>query len=170
MRTVSVETTFPAPIETVFDLITDHANYSQFRVIQHSELLRPGKLEPNGVGALRRVYSRPLRFEEEITAFERPTRMDYLIRRVNAPLRHQGGSMLLERSSDGTRVTWTSTFEFTTPGIGGLLTSAIVPVVSFGFRSILRDVERLLADRSADVGDPRGASAARSPDPEEIAR
>ena len=30
---------------------------------------------------------------EEITAFERPTRMDYLIRKVNLPLEHDGGTI-----------------------------------------------------------------------------
>jgi uncharacterized protein YndB with AHSA1/START domain len=164
MRTVQVETTIPAPIERVFDLVTDHANYSQFRGIQHSELLRSGELEPNGVGALRRIHSRPLRFEEEITRFERPTRMDYLIRRVNASLNHQGGSMLLEQRDGATHITWTSTFEFKPRVIGGLLTSVAVPLVRFSFRSVLRDVGRLLAD----IGVPE--SAGRSGEPADLRR
>jgi uncharacterized protein YndB with AHSA1/START domain len=162
MRTVNVETTIPAPIEAVFDLVTDHANYSRFRSIQHSELLRPGELEPNGVGALRRIHSRPLRFEEEITAFERPTRMDYLIRKVNAPLNHQGGSMVLEQRDGATHITWTSTFEFTPRVIGGLVTRVAAPLVSFSFRSVLRDVERLLADPGAYESLARSGDPARS--------
>lgn len=163
MRTVQVERTVPAPIEQAFDLVTDHANYSRFRSIQHSELVRQGELEPNGVGALRRVHSWPLRFEEEITAFERPTRMDYLIRKVNVPINHQGGSMLLEERDGATQITWTSTFEFTPRVIGGLMTAVAVSVVSYSFRSVLRDAERLLGERAAMDGQTK------SPEPEEIA-
>ena len=90
MATVNVERTIPAPIEAVFDVISDHAGYSRFPGIQSSELVREGEAEPNGLGALRRIRSRPLRFEEEITRFERPSRMDYLIVDVNAPIGMRG--------------------------------------------------------------------------------
>ena len=64
--------------------------------INGSELLREGEPPPNGVGALRRVKVRPLSFEEEITAYERPTRLDYLIVKLNVPLEHDGGAITLD--------------------------------------------------------------------------
>ena len=143
MATIRIEKTIPAPIERVFDVISDHAGYSRFPGIQSSELVREGETEPNGLGALRRIRSRPLTFEEEVTRFERPTRMDYLILDVNAPIRHEGGSMVLSEEGTGTRVVWTSTFEYTVPVIGGTLGAITVPYISRRFRRVLGEVERL---------------------------
>jgi uncharacterized protein YndB with AHSA1/START domain len=163
MRTAHVQRTIPAPIEDVFEAISDHEGYSRFRIIQRSELLREGKEERNGLGALRRVTSRPLHFEEEVTAFERPARMDYLIRKVNAPFAHEGGTMLLTETPAGTQVDWKSTFAFTIPVVGGLLTRAMIPIVNIGFASALRDVERLLAGRASGAPSEDRAGAAQAP-------
>lgn len=145
MRTAHVQRTIPAPIDAVFEAISDHARYSRFRGIQRSELLREGSPDPNGLGALRRIHSRPLRFDEEITVFEPPARMDYVIREVNFPFAHEGGSMVLDERPGGTHVDWTSTFGFPIRGLGTPLLLAMVPVANFAFASILRDVDRLLA-------------------------
>lgn len=150
MRTIRVEKTIKAPIEQVFGLLTDHANYKQFRGIRDSELLREGDPAPNGVGALRRVDVGPLRFQEEITHYEPPVRMDYLIRNINAPLEHEGGSIRLEPTAEGTRAVWTSTFEVSTRGVGGLLTSVAATPIRRGFTRVLTDTDRLLTSRQAD--------------------
>lgn len=144
--TVRVERTLGVPIDRVFDLITDHAGYSRFRGVQRAELLREGETERNGVGALRRAHSRPLWFEEEIVVFERPTRIDYVIRRTNAPMHHEGASMVLEESGSGTRVVWTTTLEMTTPVLGQAAGAAMAPVLRRRLRGVLTDVERLAAE------------------------
>jgi uncharacterized protein YndB with AHSA1/START domain len=146
LPTVRVEQTLRAPIDRVFDLISDHAGYSRFSGVQRSELLREGETERNGVGALRRAHSRPLWFEEEILVFERPTRMDYVIRRTNAPIHHQGASMLLEETGSDTRVVWTTMTEITTPVIGRAAGAAMAPVLRRRLRGVLTDVERLAAE------------------------
>jgi uncharacterized protein YndB with AHSA1/START domain len=148
MRTVRVEKTIQAPIEQVFDLLTDHANYKQFRGIRDSELLREGEPAPNGVGALRRVDVGRLRFEEEITHYESPVRMDYLIRRINAPLEHEGGSIRLEPTDQGTRAEWTSTFRVTARGVGGLVTGVAATSIRRGFTRVLDDTDRILTSPS----------------------
>lgn len=145
MSTVRVEKTIAQPIERVFEVISDHAGYSRFPGIQHSELVGEGETERNGVGAVRRIHSRPLRFEEVVTAFERPARMDYLIREVNAPIKHLGGSMVLSEQGSGTRIVWTSSFQYTVRGVGGALGAVTVPVVRRAFRRVLDEVERLAA-------------------------
>jgi uncharacterized protein YndB with AHSA1/START domain len=143
VATVRVERTLQAPVDRVFDLLTDHAGYSRFDSIQGSVLLRAGKSERNGVGALRWIYSRPFWFEEEVLAFERPRRMDYVIRRTNGPIRHEGGSIALEENGSGTQVVWTSTLEVTTPVLGRVVDSAAGAALGRGFDSVLDDVQRL---------------------------
>jgi len=128
-----------APVEGVFEAMSDHGRYDRFRPISASELVREGAPDRNGLGALRRLRAGFLRFDEEITAFERPSRLDYLIRDVNIPLEHDGGSIRFEPTASGTRVLWTSTFRITTPVVGG----ALGPVFGFGLK---RSFTRMLED------------------------
>ena len=107
--------------------------------------MKEGDPAPNGVGAFRRLKLRPLRFEEEITAFERPSRMDYLIVDVNAPIQHQGASIRLSEADGGTTVVWSSTLRVPMPLIGGIQERLWSLAIGRGFRRMLEDVERLLA-------------------------
>jgi uncharacterized protein YndB with AHSA1/START domain len=146
MKSVHVTRRIPAQAEEVFDLLADHANYDRFRAINGSKLLREGDPAPNGVRALREIKVRPLTFEEEITAYERPSRLDYLIVKLNAPMQHHGGSITLVPEGDGTRVDWRSSFTVSTPVVGGLQELIWQPVLARGFRRVLEDVERMVAE------------------------
>jgi uncharacterized protein YndB with AHSA1/START domain len=145
MRTVHVTRTIPAPAEAVFDLLADHAHYDRFRGINGSELVREGEPPPNGVGAMRRIKVRPLSFDEEITAYERPSRLDYLIVKLNVPFEHHGGSIQVSPEGGAARVDWRSSFTVPTPLVGGLQELVWQPVLTRGFRRVLEDVERMLA-------------------------
>ena len=145
MQTITVTRTIKAPIEKVFELLSDHANYVQFGGLKASKLLREGNTEKNGVGALRLIDAGALWFEEEITAFERPTRMDYVIRRSRPPIDHEGGSVRLKATPAGTEVIWTSTLRFKLPLVGNLLTRLAAPKLGQAFGGMLKSVERKLA-------------------------
>jgi uncharacterized protein YndB with AHSA1/START domain len=147
MRSVHVTRTIPAPPDEVFDRLADHANYDRFRAIHGSELIREGDPAPNGLGALRRIKVRPLVFEEEITTYERPTRLDYLIVKLNVPFKHDGGSITLTPEGHATRVDWRSSFSVPIPVVGGAQELVWQPVLARGFRRVLQDVERMLAAR-----------------------
>jgi uncharacterized protein YndB with AHSA1/START domain len=108
-RSIRVERRLDAPPEMVFETLADHARYDRFEGIRRAELVKPGDPAPNGLGAVRWVWVGPLRFEEEITAFESPRRFDYLIRHVRPlPFRHEGASVRLEPDGTGTNAVWTS--------------------------------------------------------------
>ena len=149
MQTVTVRHMIRAPIEKVFDLISDHANYKQFPGVSDSRLVKLGSPSRNGAGAVRQVRSGLARFTEEITRYERPTRMDYLITRSFPPLRHQGGTVRLEKTPDGTLVTWTTIMEAKIPVLGRLLTPVFARMLTKGFDEILRDIERRLNVRES---------------------
>jgi uncharacterized protein YndB with AHSA1/START domain len=145
MRSIHVTRTIPGPAEPIFDLLADHANYDRFRAIHGSKLLREGEPAPNGIGALREIKVRPLTFEEEITAYDRPSQLDYLIVKLNAPLKHHGGHITLTPEGDATRVDWRSSFTVPTPLVGGAQELIWQPVLTRGFRRVLEDVERMTA-------------------------
>jgi ribosome-associated toxin RatA of RatAB toxin-antitoxin module len=146
MRTVHVTRTIPARPGDIFDLLADHANYDRFRPIHGSELIRQGDPAPNGVGALRRIKVRPLVFDEEITAYERPSRLDYLIVKLNVPFDHHGGTIRLSPEGEGTHVDWQSSYTVPTSMVGGVQELIWQPVLSRGFRRVLEDVERMLVN------------------------
>ena len=143
MKSIHVTRDIPAPIEDVFDRLADHANYDRFRPIHGSELLKEGKPAPNGLGALRRIKVRPLVFEEEITAYDRPSRLDYLIVKLNVPFEHEGGSIRLTEENGVTHVDWTSRYRVPVPVAGRAADLVFQPLLKRGFRQVLEDIERM---------------------------
>ncbi len=148
MESIHVTRTIPAPPEAVFDRLADHANYERFRGVHGARLVREGEPPPNGLGAVREIKVRPLTFHEEITAFERPARFDYLIVKLNVPFEHHGGSIRLTPDGDGTHVDWRSSYEVPTPLVGRLQEVVWKRMLVRGFTRVLEDVERMLRDGS----------------------
>jgi uncharacterized protein YndB with AHSA1/START domain len=151
MRSIHVTRSIPASPEAVFDRLVDHANYERFRGIHASRLLREGEPAPNGVGALREIKVRPLTFHEEITAYERPTRLDYLIVKLNIPFEHHGGSITLTPEGEGTHVDWRSSYTVPTPVIGRPEELIWQPILARGFGRVLEDVEQMTRASAAPV-------------------
>lgn len=145
MQTIVVKRTIKAPIEKVFDLLSDHANYKDFPGVKDSELVKKGKPHKNGVGAVREIDAGTAWFREEITAYERPVRLDYLITKSRPPMEHKGGSVRLEATAAGTEVTWSSTLRIRIPLIGGLVTKLVAPQLAKAFAGTLKSVEKRLA-------------------------
>jgi hypothetical protein len=144
MRAIHVSRAIPAPAEDIFDLLTDHAQYDRFRGISGSELLNEGEPPPNGVGAMRRVLVGPIRFDEAIEGFERPTKLDYRIVDINTPLDHRGGHIRLAVDGDVTNVDWRSEFSVPVRVLGPAMELAWAIALRRGFARVLEDVERML--------------------------
>jgi uncharacterized protein YndB with AHSA1/START domain len=145
MKTITVQRSIKAPIEKVFDIIADHENYKSFPGIKASKLVREGRTEKNGLGAIREIDAGKAWFQEEITHFERPRRLDYQIVKSRPPLEHKGGSVRLEPTSEGCAVTWTTTVGVKIPLIGALLDRLMVPQLERGLAGTLKSIERRLA-------------------------
>lgn len=137
-RSIRIERRLDAPPDGVFEVIADHARYDRFPGVRRSELVKQGDPAPKGVGAVRRIWVGPLRFEEEITAYEPPSRLDYLIREVKPlPFAHEGGSIRLTPDGAGTHVVWTSSFEIPIPVVGSLLDRIFSARLERGFGEML---------------------------------
>jgi uncharacterized protein YndB with AHSA1/START domain len=137
-RSIRVERRLDAAPAAVFEIVADHARYDRFDGVRRSELLEPGDPAPNGLGAVRWIWLGPLRFEEEITGFEAPWRLEYVIRDVKAlPFRHEGGAIRLEPDGAGTHAVWTSSFEIPIPLIGGAVDRMFAGQLERGFAHVL---------------------------------
>lgn len=143
MRTIEVRRTIHAQPERVFDVLADHEGYARFPGVRAAVLLRQGKPDRNGVGALRKIDLGAAWFEEEITAFERPARIEYRIVRSRPPLVHEGGRITFAKVSSGVEVVWTSTLRVALPLIGGLATAFAARRMSRDFAKVLALVEEL---------------------------
>lgn len=151
MFTINVDLTLNAPIDYLFEAISDHAAYTRFKAVRHAEVVEPGTTEHNGLGALREVHVGPLQFMERITVFERPTRMDYYIeasKPVN--MQHDIGSIVLTALSDRqTQVIWQSQGRIQMPLLGWFIDKKFTSDGSKGFSSILKQIEREYIAQSA---------------------
>ena len=77
---IEIVQSFDAPVDVVFDILSDHANLgriwpAKFRVLKASD----DKTEPNGVGAVREVKIGPVRLEETVQRFRRNEYLEYSI-------------------------------------------------------------------------------------------
>ena len=138
--------TTSAPIEAVFEQLTDHRNYKNISPLRTSELVRPGDTEPNGVGALRRMGVVGPAQTEEVTVFERPTRFGYRLR-SGLPVRDHTGTVELAQTGSGTRITYTvrSTPSLPVPGLGFVLGFVLRQGISGLLDGIVRAAEESTA-------------------------
>lgn len=137
-RTIHLERDLNATPEGVFAIVADHANYTRFDGVTASTILKQGTPAPNGLGAVRQITAGPLRFDEEITAYEPGRRLDYLITKVRGlPFRHEGGSIRFAPTATGTHVVWTSAFEVPVPVLGALVDGVLKKKLEASFDHIL---------------------------------
>ena len=145
-RSIRVTRRLDVPPEALFEIVADHRRYDRFDGVRRSELVEPGDPAPNGLGAVRWVWLGPFRFEEEVTAFAPPNRLDYLIRDVRTlPFRHEGGSIRFSPGDGGTEAVWTSSFEIPIPLVGAALDRIFASRLEKGFGGLLEQSAELAA-------------------------
>ena len=94
-----------APIDTVFDVLTDHRKYVEFTPLRSATLEQEGDPAPNGVGAIRvlRLAGPPIR--EQVTEYVHPNRFVYKLL-SGAPVRDHVGTVDLVQEAGGTRINY----------------------------------------------------------------
>lgn len=143
MFKIKVERIVKAPIENIFEAISDHANYALYPSVGIAELLKEGDAEPNGKGALRTVETGVFKVWERITEFERPVHMQYKIEQAK-PIKmdHYKGIIDLKDLGDGTtHVTWVSEGRMRFPMIGLFFDKNMQKRGTAVFHSMLKSIE-----------------------------
>ncbi|OBH83197.1 hypothetical protein A5681_21125 [Mycobacterium scrofulaceum] len=121
--------TSTAPIQTVFDAMTDHRGIADYMwAIRRSTLDREGNPAPNGVGAIRRLAAIGPPFVEEIIEFEPPTRYAYRML-SGAPTRDHIGTVQLRETDTGTEVSWHLRSTLKIPGVDRLMRPVFEKVI-----------------------------------------
>jgi hypothetical protein len=91
---IRIEQRFRAPIERVFDAVTDHAGMGRWIEGTTVTVDEPGDPSPNGLGALRRIRWRAISIWERVVLWEPPTTMHYRVER-GSPVRDHLGRFTL---------------------------------------------------------------------------
>jgi uncharacterized protein YndB with AHSA1/START domain len=143
MFKIKVERIVKAPIDKVFEAISDHANYALYPSVGIAHLLNEGDEERNGKGAFRTVETGAFKVWERITAFQRPIHMQYKIERSKPfKIDHYEGIIDLKDLGDGTtHVTWVSEGKIAVPLIGRFLDNKMQKQGTAVFHSMLKSIE-----------------------------
>ena len=134
---VTAQTTVAAPIETVWDKLSNHAGMSNWAPGVTVTVEKPGAPDPNGVGTVRRVASPGPGKDvlEEVVAFEPPHVLGY--RAVSgSPFPGYSGEVQLAPAGAGTHITYT------------ISTTASFPLVKAPLAVLCQVLLRLLARAS----------------------
>ena len=131
-----------APIETVFEALTNHRGIANYvRAVRRSTLDRKGTPAPNGVGAVRRLVAVGPAIVEEIIDYQRPTRYAYKLL-SGAPVRDHVGTVELREAGSGTEVSWHLRSTPKIPGLDRLLSPVLRRVIGELLKGAVTAAER----------------------------
>jgi uncharacterized protein YndB with AHSA1/START domain len=133
-----------APPETVFDVLTDHRRYAEITRLRRSDLEREGEPAPNGVGAIRVLTAVGPAIREEVVAYQRPSRFSYKVL-SGLPIRDHLGTVSLEPSEGGTKVTYALKAIPTVPFAGKLVMLGTRRAVTELLNGVVSEAERRAA-------------------------
>ena len=134
-----------APVETVFEVLTDHASYSRLTPLRKSELERVGTENPNGVGAIRRLTAVGPPMREEVIAYQAPSRFSYTVL-SGLPVRdHVGTVELAPSGGGGTKMVYAVRTQPTLPVVGFAVVAAIKQAIKGLIDGVAKESERRAA-------------------------
>lgn len=130
-----------APPEVVFDVLTDHRRYADITRLRKSTLEREGNPAPNGVGAIRVLAAVGPPIREEVVVYEQPRRFSYKVL-SGLPLRDHLGTVSLEPSDGGTKVTYALKAIPTVPFAGKAVMFGLKRAVTELLNGVVSESER----------------------------
>jgi uncharacterized protein YndB with AHSA1/START domain len=133
-----------APAETVFEVLTDHARYSELTPLRKSELERAGEVDVNGVGAIRRLTAVGPPMREEVIAYEAPSRFSYTVL-SGLPVRDHVGTVELSEEGGGTKMVYAVRTHPTLPVVGFAVVAAIKQAIKGLIDGVAKESERRAA-------------------------
>lgn len=136
MATVHVTREFDAPVERLFDHLSEHENLGVLFPAR-VERVRDGESSRNGVGSVRRLsINGLLPFEETVLVCEANERIEYAITK-GSPLRgHRGVMRFSERPEGGSRLDYTITFGAVVPGLAPVVAVALRRTITRGLAEV----------------------------------
>lgn len=138
---LTLQASISAPIEVVFDVLTDHRGYVSLIALRSSTLEREGEPAPNGVGAIRvlRLVGPPIR--EQVTTFDRPFRFTYKLL-SGAPVRTYSATVELAEQGALTALTYRIDSVPSIPVPAALWSALVRVVINQLVKGVTKEAER----------------------------
>lgn len=133
----TIEKVIKAPIDDVFEAITDHRGYASMTPLRKSTLDKEGTPAPNGLGAVRRLAAVGPAIVEEVVTYEKPNRFAYRALSGLPVKDHLGEATLFEQGTS-TRVSYTINYTASFPG-GEYV---VGPALKFAITGLLKGVAK----------------------------
>ena len=150
MVEIHLEQTIAAPVEKVFDWMTDPANLAAAPLTLNAGWAK-GSSAPRA-GALREVAAIGAWFREEITAYDRPHSYSYLIVRSFPSFKHEGGTLTFTTSEGtvpGTHIDWLTNYTHPIWAGGRLLEAVTRRLLRSSFLSLFTACAKDLESHAA---------------------
>jgi uncharacterized protein YndB with AHSA1/START domain len=134
--------TIDAPVETVWALLADHANYSAWTPMPASRLETPGTDDPNGVGAVRFLGVGAVGTREQVYAFEPNRHLAYGVI-SGLPVRGHRADVRLTDVDGCTELEYAGSFEPTVPGSG----MVVAQIMRTAIQTLMRSLDKAATRR-----------------------
>jgi uncharacterized protein YndB with AHSA1/START domain len=149
MASFTLTSRIKAPIDVVFDVLTDHRGYAKFIPGLRVGIEQEGDPVPNGVGAIRVMRSVGPPIREQVTEYLKPTRFAYRLL-SGAPVRNHTG--IVELADDGGGATNMVYRVETTPTVPGILGPGVVAFMRLGVGRLAGGVAKAAEKRAGTRG------------------
>lgn len=133
-----------APVDVVWDLLTDHAGYADWTPVPTARLEVAGADHPNGVGAVRFLGVGPLGTREEVVVHEPHQHLAYGVV-GGLPVRDHRADVHLRDAGGRTSLEYEGRFEATVPGTGPV----VGLVMQVAIRTLVASLQRTAERRAA---------------------
>lgn len=137
-----------APVDVVWDVLTDHARYHEWTPVPHSRLVSPGAADPNGVDAVRFLGAGPLGAREQVLVFEPESHLAYTVV-SGLPVRDYRADARLTDGGGWTQLEYTGSLRAIVPGTGPVLALGVRRALATLVSSLARESERRAATTAA---------------------
>lgn len=113
-----------APVDRVWNLVTDHRGMPKWFPLDTAALEREGWPAPNGVGAERVMHGPKLNVREQVIGWDPLRSLDYRLMK-GAPISCHQGRVELKPVAGGTELTWSIRYRAKIPGTSGIVRRAM---------------------------------------------
>ena len=156
MQRIEFKQRFHAPIQQVFNDMTDHAAFGRLLRVKIRRIKDGADPQyPNGLGSVRRISPPGLPvFEETVIRFDANRRMDYTITK-GSPIKNHRGTLQFRADGNGTQLEYTIRFEpkLGIPFLGKALEFLVGTPIQRAIKQLARRYESGQQPSTTDIGD-----------------
>jgi len=138
---IQITQNFDAPIETIFNYLTDHEIFGQVISTKIKRVKDSHGENKNGVGSVRRISIFPTPdFEETVITYEPNQIMEYVISK-GSPIKNHKGCLEFSQDKGQTRLVYNIYFEPRLPFalLGGILKKIIEKPIRQGIKKLAHE-------------------------------